>query len=227
MKLNNIPSRQRGFTLVEIAIVLVIIGLLLGGVLKGQEMIESARVKSVATDMNGVAAAYNTYFDRFKAIPGDETIATMAARGWTGTTGGNANGVLNITAAQTFTNQGEQTPFWRALRASGLTAGDPTAPATAAGLPRAATGGLLGVTVSPYGMVGPALCVSGLTTKQAAALDIAVDGPLPATNIGNNAGAVRGDTGAANPLAPAAAAPAGTAYNETTVATTWTMCRTL
>ena len=50
---------QSGFTLVEIAIVLVIIGLLLGGVLKGQEMIENARIKSIVNDMNGVSAAYN------------------------------------------------------------------------------------------------------------------------------------------------------------------------
>jgi prepilin-type N-terminal cleavage/methylation domain-containing protein len=45
---------QSGFTLVEIAIVLVIIGLLLGGVLKGQELIENGRVKNAANDMNGI-----------------------------------------------------------------------------------------------------------------------------------------------------------------------------
>ncbi len=71
--MKQIKRNQKGFTLVEIAIVLVIIGLLLGGVLKGQEMIESSRIKSVVGDLNGVSAAYNTYFDRFRAIPGDET----------------------------------------------------------------------------------------------------------------------------------------------------------
>ena len=137
MKQMQIPSRQRGFTLVEIAIVLVIIGLLLGGVLKGQEMIENARIKSVITDMNGVATAYNSYVDRYRAIPGDELAATMNARGWTGTVGGNASGVLNVTPAQTLNNTGEQTAMWRALRGAGLAGGDPAAPATAAGLPRA------------------------------------------------------------------------------------------
>ncbi|MDO9192415.1 MAG: prepilin-type N-terminal cleavage/methylation domain-containing protein, partial [Undibacterium sp.] len=53
-------QRQSGFTLVEIAIVLVIIGLLLGGVLKGQEMIDNSRMKSVAADLRGVSAAYNS-----------------------------------------------------------------------------------------------------------------------------------------------------------------------
>ena len=63
---------QSGFTLVEIAIVLVIIGLLLGGVLKGQELIENGRVKSAAADMNGITAAYNSYLDRYRKLPGDD-----------------------------------------------------------------------------------------------------------------------------------------------------------
>ena len=49
---------QRGFTLIEIAIVLVIIGLLLGGILKGQELITSARVRNLANQIDGVKAAY-------------------------------------------------------------------------------------------------------------------------------------------------------------------------
>ncbi|HSD43440.1 MAG TPA: prepilin-type N-terminal cleavage/methylation domain-containing protein, partial [Burkholderiales bacterium] len=52
---------QSGFTLVEIAIVLVIIGLLLGGILKGQEMITQARIKNVVNDLNGITAAYFSY----------------------------------------------------------------------------------------------------------------------------------------------------------------------
>ena len=56
--------RQCGFTLVEIAIVLVIIGLLLGAILKGQEMITQARIKNVINDFNGISAAYASYQDR-------------------------------------------------------------------------------------------------------------------------------------------------------------------
>ncbi|MFL6658177.1 MAG: prepilin-type N-terminal cleavage/methylation domain-containing protein [Massilia sp.] len=223
----NILRKQAGFTLVEIAIVLVIIGLLLGGVLKGQEMIENARIKSVVGDMNGVAAAYNSYLDRYHALPGDETAATLTARGWLGTASGNGNGVLLITPAQTFTNGGEQAAMWRSLRAAGMAAGDPAAPATVAGLPKAGTGGTIGVSLTTYGFAQPAICVSGLSTKQATGVDVAIDGPLPATNIGNNIGTARGDTGAANPLAPTAAVPTGTAYNEATVVNPWTMCRSM
>ena len=63
---------QKGFTLVEIAIVLVIIGLLLGGILKGQEMITQAKIKNVVNDFNGITAAINSYQDRYKALPGDD-----------------------------------------------------------------------------------------------------------------------------------------------------------
>ena len=64
-------SKQTGFTLVEIAIVLVIIGLLLGGILKGQELINSARVRNLADQNSGIQAAYYGFIDRFRQVPGD------------------------------------------------------------------------------------------------------------------------------------------------------------
>lgn len=224
--MKHIKRNQKGFTLVEIAIVLVIIGLLLGGVLKGQEMIEGARIKSVVGDMNGISVAYNTYLDRFHAIPGDEAAATMTARGWTGTVGGNANGAFAAAAANTFTNNnGEQPAFWRALRGAGVLTGNPAGPSNATSLPRSGTGGLIGVTVGAYGLSGPTVCVSGLSTAQALGVDTTIDGTLPATNIGNDIGSVRGNSSATNPSAPATVAPAGLAYNSTTTATPWTMCK--
>ena len=121
--------KQSGFTLVEIAIVLVIIGLLLGGVLKGQEMIENARIKGAAADMNGIVAAYNSYLDRFHAIPGDDGPAgTITGRGsaWAGVTAGGTNGVLNIAQGQVFTAPAgsEGTAFWQQLRAAGFISGE-------------------------------------------------------------------------------------------------------
>ena len=95
--------RAKGFTLVEIAIVLVIIGLLLGGILKGQEMITQAKIKNVISDFSGVSAAYHGYVDRYKKIPGDDLCAgsgaTAAACGtttarWSGASSGNGDGIL-------------------------------------------------------------------------------------------------------------------------------------
>ena len=70
---NNKLMRRgnRGVTLVEIAIVLVIIGLLLGGVLKGQELINSAKVRSMADRQNSLKVAWFAFVDRYQAIPGD------------------------------------------------------------------------------------------------------------------------------------------------------------
>jgi len=70
-------KQQGGFTLVEIAIVLVIIGLLLGGVLKGQELITSARVRNIITTQDGVKAAYFGFLDRYRGLPGDYSGATV------------------------------------------------------------------------------------------------------------------------------------------------------
>ena len=68
--------QQAGFTLVEIAIVLVIIGLLLGGILKGQELVQNARVRNLADQQNSVQAAYFAFQDRYRALPGDYAAAT-------------------------------------------------------------------------------------------------------------------------------------------------------
>ena len=69
-------TQQSGFTLIEIAIVLVIIGLLLGGVLKGQELITSARVRNMISQQDGIKAAYFGFLDRYRALPGDYAAAS-------------------------------------------------------------------------------------------------------------------------------------------------------
>ena len=74
--MNTYP--QRGFTLLEIAIVVLIIGFLLAGVLKGQEMITSAKVKRLAGQSEEIRAAYLGFQDRYKALPGDYAEANVA-----------------------------------------------------------------------------------------------------------------------------------------------------
>src|SRR6478672_10699002 len=69
-------SAQRGFTLIEMSIVLVIIGLIIGGILKGQEIIAGARNKAVINEINATRSAANTYYDRYRSLPGDDVSAT-------------------------------------------------------------------------------------------------------------------------------------------------------
>ena len=102
MKLN----KQSGFALVGIAIVLVVIGLLLGGILKGQQLINSARVRNLADQNSSVQAAYYGFIDRFRNLPGDMTcVAAVANVGsnvspdnCTTVIGGDANGRIDVGA---------------------------------------------------------------------------------------------------------------------------------
>ena len=84
-------KKQRGVTLVEIAIVLVIIGLLLGGVLKGQELINNAKVRAMADRQNSLKVAWFSFIDRFQALPGDYV---FAARSIPGAVNGKGDGQL-------------------------------------------------------------------------------------------------------------------------------------
>ena len=88
-------NNQSGFTLIEIAIVMVIIGLLLGGVLKGQSMINSAKVRSLNNNVDGISAAWFSFQDRYRTFPGDMLPATATAQiGGTGGFGGDNNGII-------------------------------------------------------------------------------------------------------------------------------------
>jgi len=111
--------QQSGFTLIEIAIVLVIIGLLLGGILKGQELITSARVRNMADQGNGVQAAYFGFVDRFRNLPGDwpQALAVQAIPGLSGTAGGNGNGRIDGMAWV------EPSAVWEQLQRAGFIGG--------------------------------------------------------------------------------------------------------
>jgi prepilin-type N-terminal cleavage/methylation domain-containing protein len=121
--------KQTGFTLIEIAIVLVIIGLLLGGVLKGQELITSARVHNMASMQDGFKVAFFGFQDRFRALPGDYTAAAsnipgVATAACGTTTGGNGNGDGQILGD-------EMTLAWEHMSKAGFITGSYTCAAVA------------------------------------------------------------------------------------------------
>ena len=126
-------KREQGFTLIEIAIVLVIIGLLLGGVLKGQELITGARVRNLIQQQDGVKAAYFGFLDRFRALPGDYAQATANITGVStaACNGGNGNGNGQIQGAgATAPADTETTLAWEHLSKAGFINGTYTCAAT-------------------------------------------------------------------------------------------------
>lgn len=116
----GLPARARGFTLVEIAIVLVIIGLLIGSILKGQEMINSARVRTLADTTMQTTAAYFGFVDRYRQVPGDwAPVNATAAIGSTISTGGNEDGAIDHVVDA----WSEPTGMWEQLSAAGFVQG--------------------------------------------------------------------------------------------------------
>ena len=216
-------NNQKGFTLVEIAIVLVIIGLLLGGILKGQEMIVQAKIKNAITDFSGVSAAYFGYQDRYRATPGDDGQATR----WTGAVSGDNNRVLTGLYNSTVDTD-ESRMWWDHLRRSGFVSGSGFAQ------PSNAFNGILGVQTGDgtattgatptaaaatlAGFTALIMCSTSLPDKVAIALDVQMDDGLVSS------GFVRGVTGSGNVVINAAAGATPASYVETGT-TFYTLCR--
>lgn len=138
-------KKQAGFTLIELAIVLVIIGLLLGGVLKGQELINSAKAKNIAADFKNVQVFIYGYQDKFRALPGDDAKASDHMTGATvATTGGTVGNAKIEGAWDSATVTEESVLFWQHVRLAGFATG-PTTIASVADLPTNAENGRLGV----------------------------------------------------------------------------------
>ena len=166
-------KKQAGFTLIEIAIVLVIIGLLLGGVLKGQEMITNSKIKRTSNDLNGVAAAMYSYLDRYSAFPGDDCLADE--RWGASTVGGNCDGDID---------PAERPDVWEHLRLSGLVAGSGN------NNPNHAFGGEIFVQNNGATIAGTVMCLNRMSGKIAEILDRQID-----DGVGNT-GEFRQTTGA-------------------------------
>lgn len=130
---------MRAFSLVELSIVLVILGLLTGGILAGQSLIRAAELRSVVSEHQRYTAAINSFRDKYMGLPGDITNAT---RFWnravsssdcaansaatvvsTGTCDGNGNGIINNGSASA---HGENFDAWVQLALAGLVEGSYT-----------------------------------------------------------------------------------------------------
>jgi prepilin-type N-terminal cleavage/methylation domain-containing protein len=203
--------QQSGFTVVEIAIVLVIIGLLLGGVLKGQELINSAKAKSYAQDFRTIQSALYGFQDRYKGIPGDLAGANTKINGAdlaTGTLGdGKIDGVWD-----TVTATNESCLAWQHLRLAGFLAGNTinNCATGSAYLQTNADGGRIGISSTMHitGMTGSYnICSDGVLGRIAKQLDIQLDDGV--SNTGSFRIIARADAPAASGVAvvPSATLP--------------------
>lgn len=177
----NMKRGQGGFTLVEIAIVLVIVGLLIGGVLKGREMITNAKIKRIENDFAGVSAAVFAYQDRYGVLPGDDPAASTRFPGqWRGSDNGNGNG--NISGGWNSTNNGvESRKIWKHLRGAGLIAGPVDNTAAAYQQPSNSFGGLVGIDLNLYNLSGHNIVFGEIPGDIAQILEARGDDNVPST----------------------------------------------
>ena len=131
------PLRQSGFTLLELAIIIVIIGLIAGSFFVGQSLIRSAQIRDTMGQVSQYVLAYNNFMDKYKALPGDLTTATnlwgidsggcpSAVTGLPATTystavkketcNGDGDGYIAASAATSY----EMFRSWQQLSASGM-----------------------------------------------------------------------------------------------------------
>jgi prepilin-type N-terminal cleavage/methylation domain-containing protein len=198
---------QNGFTLVEIAIVLVIVGLLIGGVLKGQEMITNAKLKRIESEGAGLAAAMFSYQDRYLQLPGDDSEADTrftvydAADSAIGNGNGTIDGAWDMNTATVWNDGSEETlKFFAHLRAAGLIPGG----AKDATRPTNAYGGQIGIQNGALGLSGHVIIFGAIEGPIAKIIEARLDDGDPTT------GSIQaGETGVADamsvPGTPAAA----------------------
>jgi prepilin-type N-terminal cleavage/methylation domain-containing protein len=181
---------QSGLTLIELSIVLVIVGLLLGSVFAAHEMVHGARVKSLAGDFIAVPTYVYAYQDTYRALPGDDRGARSRLPGATLAAASPSLGNGRIDAAWNSMDAGDESRvFWQHLRLAGLASG-PVALEDPNFTPRNSLGGAIGFSsVSPAqlqvaGMRGDyQMCSAGIPSRFVLAVDLTLDDGEPATGM--------------------------------------------
>lgn len=182
-------NKQYGFTLTEIAIVILIIGLLIGSVLKGQQMITTAKIKNIEGNYSSLAKAIYTYQERYSALPGDDAAAHRFRFIQQGAANnGNGDGIIGDDDQNNYKTQKgaidrEVVYVWLHLRAASLIPGpkDPTQADDASPFKplENAFGGLIGVESNRVDLQGVFIGFTDIPFEIAEILDARHDDKQP------------------------------------------------
>jgi prepilin-type N-terminal cleavage/methylation domain-containing protein len=196
-------SRRAGFTLVELSIVLVIIGLIIGGVLTGRQIMQNAAITNALNSIQAFEAQFQTYVQNYGAIPGDDTNAktrfpnASIPSGGSGTLG---NGTLDGNFDSATAND-ETRLVWAELRAANLVKQVGGSDQTLQ--PANPFGGIYGFqhgAFSTGGIVTNVVCLSGVPADAAQAIDSRLDDGI------SNSGSIQAAISSTSPGAANAAA---------------------
>ncbi len=112
--------KQNGFTLVEMALVMVIVGIIIAGIIKAQELIENSQVTSTISELENITAAVKSFKDTYGNYPGDMSNAMFRIPACNGITcnNGNGDGIINVVIGAAMTTTDEASYFFGQLRAA-------------------------------------------------------------------------------------------------------------
>lgn len=171
---------ESGFTLVELSIVLVVVGLIIGSILVAVGIIQNARVTSTVNTLQSIQSAVSTYNQNYSAMPGDDAEAANRFGDLIVSNGG-GDGKIGTTelfdSPPTTPSNGdgayESLLVWKTLRAAGLIKGE----ASADTLPSNPFGGVFGIQDGAFGttLQGNVLCMSGVPGDAARIIDQRLD----------------------------------------------------
>lgn len=165
----NYPQ-QNGFTLVELTIVLLVIGMLIGGTLQGQSVVDNARIKRMALDTATFGNAIHTYRGLYHALPGDDP---QASHRWPEANNGNGDGIIQGNWIPLKVSE-ETSLLWSHLRYAQLLPGV----GSDKQLPRHPLGGRSGVAHQALNLPGLAFCLEDIPARLAIGYDAQFDDGL-------------------------------------------------
>ena len=221
-------NARRAFTLVELSIVLVIIGLIIGSVLTGQQIIQNARITNAINSIQAYEAQFQTYAQNYGVPPGDDPSAT--ARFPNGNAVGNGGGDGNVGTTTSFNSPssvsgdalntaGESRLVWSHLRAAGLVKNQISSGNNAVQPPNP-FGGLFGFQTGAFTtLTGTVLCLNNVPADAAQAIDTRLD-----DGIANKGNIQANTTGSGGDVSQSPTATSGTDTTGYGSGTTYTLC---